>query len=471
MNTIQQKFGLWMLVAVAISTMAACKGFLSIDPPETEVVSKVVFDNNASATSAMLSIYGEFMRSTTSVNASMLLAQAADELNSVANPPQVNYYSNSLNAKDNNDFWTGHYQSIYRANSVLEGLANSVNVQGQLKDQLKGEALFVRAFFHFYLVNLFGDVPYIRSTDYQENNMAPRRPVAEIYPQILADFKQAKSLLTDKFPNAANVPGNERVRPNKGAAHAMLARTYLYMSDWDNAKLEADSVIDNTATYELLNDLNSVFKMNSRETIWSMMPSAVSQTNAYEGSIFILTLPPSFLKPLTVNNELIKAFEPGDKRRTNWVGTFLGHNYPHKYKVAASAGLPASEYSMVIRLAEMYLIRAEALAQLNKVSEAVADINRLRGRARDAAVANALPAYSVALSQSDCLIAIAKERYTELFTEWGHRWLDLKRTGKADAILRPLKGANWQSTDQLLPIPESQLINSPVYRGAQNPGY
>lgn len=470
MNTIKQHSGI-LVGIILLLLLGGCKKFLTIDPPETEVVSKVVFDNNASATSAMLSIYGELMSSPAATNTSVLLAQSADELISVASPPQVNYYTNSLNAKDNNDFWTAHFKAIYRANSILEGLENSTAIQGQLKSQLRGEALFVRAFFHFYLVNLFGDVPYITRTDYKENNLAPRQPVRQVYKQILTDFKLAKSLLTDKFPNAANSPGNERVRPNKGAAHSMLARTYLYLGDWQNAILEADSVINNTATYELLNDLNAVFKMNSRETIWSLMPSAVSQTNPTEGSIFILSFPPSFLKPLSINPELIKAFEIGDKRRTNWVGTYMTYNFPYKYKVAVTTGLPASEYSMVIRLAELYLIRAEAHAQLNQIAASVADINKLRSRARDVAVAGALPAYPSTLSQSDCLAAVAKERYVELFTEWGHRWFDLKRTGTADAVLKPVKGINWQSTDQLLPIPETQLINSPAYRGAQNPGY
>lgn len=471
MKNVKQHLGLLILVVMCVLLLGACKDFLDIDPPETEVVSKVVFENNTSATSAVLSIYGEFMRSSTAINTSVLLAQAADEMVSVANPPQVNYYTNNLSAKDNNDFWTIHYQTIYRANSVLEGLSNSTAIQGQLKSQLQGEALFVRAFFHFYLVNLFGDVPYITTTNYKENNLAPRMPAGNVYQQILTDFKLSKALLTDKFPNAANVPGNERVRPNRGAAHAMLARTYLFMGDWQNAILEADSVINNTANYELLGDLNAVFKMNSKETVWAMMPSAVSQTNTFEGSVFILSQPPSFLRPLSVSPELMKAFEAGDKRRTNWVGTFMTYNYPHKYKVAIANGLPASEYSMVIRLAELYLIRAEAYARLNQVANAVADINRLRSRARDAAFAGALPAYSPAISQSECLDAVAKERYVELFTEWGHRWLDLKRSGRADAVLKPLKGSNWQTTDQLLPIPESQLINSPAYRGAQNPGY
>ncbi|SDL10119.1 SusD family protein [Pedobacter sp. ok626] len=459
------------LLVIVISSFCSCKKFLDVGTPETEATAKSVYSNDATATAAMLSVYAEFMRSSTSIDASVCLAQSADELTSLANPPVVNYYTNNLNSFENNDFWTLYYQSIYRANSVLEGLSTSDGVQVAVKDQLKGEALFVRAFFHFYLVNLFGDIPYLTTTNYNVNNVAPRMPVVQVYGQIIEDLKLAKRLLTDKFPNAVNVPGDERVRPNKGAARAMLARAYLYSKDWNNAKLEADSVISNTGTYELLPDLNSVFKKNSREAIWQMMPSASGNTNSFEGSVFIMVFPPSFLQPLALSNQVWNAFENGDKRKDKWVGTFLSYHYPYKYKAKIPTDPLISDYAMVIRLAEVYLIRAEAYANLDNIGSAVSDLNRIRSRARDAAVNGALPDYLPTIGKTQCLAAIEKERQVELFTEWGHRWLDLKRTNRADAVLKPLKGANWQLTDLLFPIPDSQINNSPVYKDAQNPGY
>lgn len=459
------------LLTIIISSLSSCKEFLDVGTPETEAIAKSVYANDATATTAMLSVYAEFMRTSSSVNASVCLAQAADEMTSLASAPVVNYYVNNLNSKENNDFWSLYYQTIYRTNSVLEGLNGSESLKVAVKDQLKGEALFLRAFFHFYLVNLFGDIPYLTTTDYNVNNIAPRMPVAQVYGYIIEDLKLAASLLTDKFPNAANVAGTERVRPNRGAAHAMLARVYLYAKDWKNAKLEADLVINNTTNYELLADLNTVFRKNSREAIWQMMPSVTGNTNPYEGSVFIMTFPPSLLQPLALSSQVWNAFENGDKRKTSWVGTLSIFRYPFKYKAKVLTDPLVSDYSMVIRLAEVYLIRAEALANLEDVPNAVADLNKIRTRARDGAVVGALPNYLPTINALDCLRAIEKERQVELFTEWGHRWLDLKRTDRADAVLKPLKGINWQLTDLLFPIPDAQIINSPAYKDAQNPGY
>lgn len=116
---------------------------------------------------------------------------------------------------------------------------------------------------------------------------------------------------------------------------------------------------------------------------------------------------------------------------------------------------------MVFRLAEQYLIRAEARAQQGDATGAKADINAIRNRA-------GLPDTD-ADGQASILAAIEHERRIEFFTEWGHRWFDLKRTGRADAVLSPIK-PNWQSTDVLFPIPLQEIENNPNLL-PQNAGY
>ncbi len=113
----------------------------------------------------------------------------------------------------------------------------------------------------------------------------------------------------------------------------------------------------------------------------------------------------------------------------------------------------------------MYLVRAEARAQQNKLAESIADVDAIRGRAGLPLIQNTNPG----IGQSGLLNAIAQERRIELFAEWGHRWLDLKRTDKTDIVLGPLKGSNWQPTDVLYPIPASEITND-IYL-IQNPGY
>ena len=115
---------------------------------------------------------------------------------------------------------------------------------------------------------------------------------------------------------------------------------------------------------------------------------------------------------------------------------------------------------MVFRLAEQYLIRAEALAQQNKLDSALADLNLVRQRA---GLGN-----STAVTGTDVLAAVMHERQTELFAEWGHRWFDLRRTGTIDAVLGAVK-PGWQPTDSTLPVPFTQIQDNSLL--TQNPGY
>jgi len=458
-----------LILALLLLTLSGCRKFLDVGSPLTETSSKEIFANDNSATAAMLGVYGEFMKTAPlSIGASMYLAQSADEFRSYAVAPYSNYYTNNLNSIDNNDFWTAYYTSIYRCNAVLEGVRKSATLSTAVSEQLSGEALFMRAFLHFYLVNLFGDVPYIATTDYQQNNLAPRAPKEAVYQKIITDLAQARQLLTDGFPDASGKPSLERVRPNRVAAEAMLARVYLYSGEWSKAEELATAVLSRSSVYQLLPDLNEVFKKNSKESIWQMMPSDAVNSNGFEGSNYILTAPPGGLGKFTfaLSDQLLNTFENGDKRKTSWTGSYLTFRYPFKYKVN-TLSQPTTEYSMVIRLAEVYLIRAEARARQGKLSQSISDLDIIRTRAAVPRIADTNPS----ISEQNLLEVIWHERQVELFSEWGHRWLDLKRTGTADKVLGPIKGQNWQTTDQLFPIPKIQIDYSPAFIGAQNPGY
>jgi hypothetical protein len=162
---------------------------------------------------------------------------------------------------------------------------------------------------------------------------------------------------------------------------------------------------------------------------------------------------------------LLAAFEVNDKRRSNWIKSVIingtEYHYPVKYRENTIA-TPRKEHNIVLRLAEQHLIRAEARAHLDQLPGAIDDINLVRNRAQ---LNNLHPA----LNASQCLAAIEQERRVEFFTEWGHRWLDLKRTNKATAVLAPVKNNNWQSTDQWYPIPFDEIRKNPNLQ--QNDGY
>jgi hypothetical protein len=164
--------------------------------------------------------------------------------------------------------------------------------------------------------------------------------------------------------------------------------------------------------------------------------------------------------PLT--SFLIGAFETGDQRFQKWVGvSVVGSQtfyYPYKYKNKYAP--PTIEDYMVLRLGEQYLIRAEAAAQLGNTGPALADLNQVRQRAGLTG--------STAVTKDEILTAIMHERQTELFTEWGNRWLDLKRTGLASTVLGAEK-MGWNATDTLYPVPNTQRQLN--YLLTQNPGY
>jgi hypothetical protein len=165
---------------------------------------------------------------------------------------------------------------------------------------------------------------------------------------------------------------------------------------------------------------------------------------------------------------MVAAFEPDDARLLNWVGSYdTGSEivyYPFKYK-QLDQSTPLEEFSMVLRLAEQYLIRAEARAQLDNLAGAISDIDVIRGRAALPLIQDNNPT----ISKEDLLTAIIHERQVELFTEGGLRWFDLKRTALADNVLSSIK-AGWNATDKLYPIPQNEFGNNPQL-GNQNPGY
>ncbi|MBS1736705.1 MAG: RagB/SusD family nutrient uptake outer membrane protein, partial [Bacteroidetes bacterium] len=356
-----------------------------------------------------------------------------------------------------NSFWEAPYSLIYHANAILEGLAKSTGVTAASKQQFRGEAKFLRAFNYFYLVNYFGDVPLILNTDYKVNTLLPREKKEKVYESIVKDLIDAEADLSDTYINGA------RTRANKSAATALLARTYLYLQQWDKAEAEATKVITNPQ-YQLLTDLNSIFLKNSKEAVWQLesVNKSTAGVNTWEG-FSIVPATPTGRAYYNLYDELVNAFESGDLRKDSWTKTYVtgGKTYyfPYKYKIRTSTTV--SEYSMVIRFAELYLIRAEARTQLNNLDGAKDDLDQIRHRA----LLGSLP---INLSQTQMKQAVAKERRIELFSEWGHRWFDLRRTGKSIEVLSPLKPA-ITSTDLFYPIPLSAIKTNPNL--IQNDGY
>ncbi len=445
----------------------SCENFVEGDPPKTELVSSTVFEDDRTATAVMTGIYSRMMTSfgfaSGSLNSiTVLSALSADETEnySPSSTASYSFYSHTLLPGDvtvGNYFWNEPYQYIYTVNIILEQLREVTGVTASVKKQLEGEARFIRGFCYFYLVNFFGDVPLHLTSDYRKNSERPRSPIIEVYEQIITDLKIAQELLTNDY----SFSEGQRTRPNTWTATALLARVYLYIKDWENAEIEASRVIDNTAMFQLLNNIDKVFLKNSKEAIWQLMPVR-PRFNTMEAFQFILVRTPPTTQ--AISEELINAFESGDLRKSEWIDSIMDGNstwyYPYKYKIRQGKEDNLVEYSMVFRLAEQYLIRSEARAQQGNINEALEDLNIIRSRA-------GLENIEV-LKQTKLLDAILQERQVELFTEWGHRWLDLKRTGRADAVLERIKPL-WKSTAVFYPIPLNEILRNPHI--TQNMGY
>lgn len=439
--------------------ITSCKKFVTIPPPKDQIVSATAFETDASATSTITGLYAQIMNGNmTLLNGAMSLypGLTGDEIyntnpNSDGQPFTQNAIlpSNSTNA----NLWARGYAFIYQINSILEGLANSSKVTTATKNQLLGESYFMRALCYFYLTNLYGSVPLELTTNYEVNEKMPRTPQSLIYDQIISDLYKAQTLLGNDYVT------DNRARPNKWAATALLARVELYLQQWAKADSAATAVISSGA-YQLENNLDSVFLEGSTETIFQLMPFP-SGFNTAEGYAFIPSSP-SVIPQYMITNNLLQSFQPGDMRRQAWLDSNIVNNqvyyYPYKYKVSFNFNI--QECNIVLRLAEQYLIRAEARVYEGNLAGAQSDVDIIRNRA---GLGN-----TSAMDKPSLLSAIIEERRHELFCEWGHRWFDLKRTNNLNSVMSVEK-PGWVPADSLYPIPESEIELNPAL--TQNAGY
>ncbi len=482
---------------LGVFTQLSCKKLISIPGPKNTITTTELFVSLDQAETAMAGVYTRMIngdnpdptgsaKQVWSAGAVRLMAGlSSGELFNSGGPGNMDYYvfsTSKLNLYNNPgslSIWKTAYITIYGVNSIIEGIAASTSpaLSVTARKELTAEAKFIRAFTYFNLVNLFGDVPLALTVDFNKTVNMPRTPQEQVYKQIIEDLKEAQATLRPDY----SATSDERVRPNKWAATAMLARVYLYLKEYEKAATEATALINEVGLFGLESDLNKTFQIGSREAIWQMKPYA-EQSNLKnatpEGFVTIPSPLHTGTATFCLSKHLLDAFEPGDKRRVDWVDSTNNNGdpviggtitfYPTKYKIGRSngaLGVPG-EYYMMLRLSEMYLIRAEAAANgaPEGISGAIDDLNEIRWKA-------GLLKLPATLSKEQVITAIEQERQVELFAEWGHRLFDLKRTNRASAVLQtiPLK-LPWDGDHQLLyPIPVSEIRSNSAL--IQNPGY
>jgi hypothetical protein len=489
MQAVQYSNRVVTIAAMLIITVTtSCKKLLEIDPPIGSISTVSVFSANDQAQSAMAGVYTRLINGANpnmshgdqgfAMGAtSIFCALSADDYYYTRTDHQsyYNLYLNKLNEEQNTNtsmvLWTSAYDCIYGCNAILEGIAQSKSLAltQPVRDQLNGEAKFLRAFSFFYLINLFGDVPLTLTTDFNETRLMKRTPVTQVYARIVADLTDAIALLpADYISNSG-----ERIRPNKAVAKAMLARVSLYLKDYAKAAQLAGELISQADKYDLETDLNNAFLINSKEVIWQLQHSNMASphgSSTPEATILmngpIATTNYFYL----ISPQLEAAYETGDQRKVKWMVNNGSGKVAYKYKNGQAEGVVGgtpTEYNVPLRLSEQLLIRAEALL-LGPAADkngALADLNTIRRRA---GLTTDLPN---TLTNEQVKEAIMHERQVELFGEWGHRWLDLKRTGQAETVLGAIPAKQpWAGNFQLLyPIPLQEITSNPNLD--QNPRY
>lgn len=469
------RFNLFYLTMVILLYISGCKKLVDVDIPITSVNASIVYNSDETAIATLTNIYTQMsingvMNGITAM--SYYPALSADELVAYkggTNPTVLAYYNNALTPIVGTDFWNSTYSGpVFFANAAIEGLTLSTMLTPAVKQQLLGEAKFIRAFCYFYLVNMYGDIPLVLSTDYKINSSITRSPKSEVYKQIIQDLEDSQNLMSENYLDITLLgTSSDRVTPNKWAATALIARVFLYNGEWSKAEAQSSAVIENRALYDTVS-IDQVFLINNKESIWQLQSVDRAVSNTSDAYSFILPSegPDVYQYTVYLSNEVVKSFQTGDKRKEIWIDSVIANGityyYPTKYKINELFSSVA-ERTVILRLAEQYLIRSEARVQQGNIDGALTDLNIIRSRAGLSS--------SITTVKENLLKEILHERQVELFTEWGHRWLDLKRYGLADAILKVVKGSNWQNTDQLYPIPFSEIVKNNNLKNQQNPGY
>jgi len=441
-----------LALSLGLSTLTSCDSFLDVEPKASISDEQTIFDK-ASAETALRGVYNAVASSSyygTSFQSIGYLS--GDNIQWTGSQSQVQEFINHRVSAENatiSSAWIAIYATINRANQVIAKVpaVSDPTLTDALKNPIVGEAYFIRALAYFDLARTWGGVPLITqpTSTPSENSGIKRSTQAETYAQVLKDLDAAEPLLAETV---------NRYHATRKTVWALKSRYYLYQKDWAKAEEYATKVIADAANYKLLTPYNAFFANNARgtqESVFEIFYNGTSEINDHRGQwqpqtnggtrqwapndAFVALVS----DPLKGGNRSALVAKDNQNR---WYGNLYYRS-------------PGSDPSYVIRIAELYLIRAEARAQQSKLTDAAADVNAIRTRAGLAA--------TTAASKDDLLLAVENERKIEFALE-PHRWFDLVRTGRAATVLSITDPNRY-----LMPIPSVQLQTDKALE--QNPGY
>ncbi len=430
------------LALAALVLLPGCDGFLDRQPPD-RLTSDIVIDSPAGARQALTGAYNA-LQSGSYYGGTFLFFGDLSADNTTHTGTFGTFAEADANAlRAGNGATEGLYASLYYAislpNHLLEKVPAVEGLDATERDQILGEAHFLRALHHHNLVRLWGDVPLITATlvSVEQSSLVSRSPVADVTAQVLADLDAAEGLMTST---------SQTTRASLGAVRALRARVRLGQGDWAGAEQAAAAVA--AMGYTLAPVYADLFSPTATtdEDIFRVAFDAQAFNN--------LSFYYRVRREVRPTPDLAAAYPADDARRTwNILTDSQGRLTGNKFR-----DTNGGEDVHVIRFAEVLLTRAEALARLGRLGEAVDEVNRIRARA---ALAPLVLGTDVT-TQDEVLAAVWAERRLEFAFE-GDRWTDLTRTGRATTVM----GIPAFAT--LYPIPQSELDVAPNM--TQNPGY
>ncbi|SMD08642.1 RagB/SusD family nutrient uptake outer membrane protein [Pedobacter nyackensis] len=449
MNTIK-----YILFSLLLISLSSCEKFLTTEPVNAVSDENPIYDKGSSET-ALRAVYRQMGNSgyygETYVTLGYFPSGDVKNLTTggSANLVNINFRTDEVFF---NTAWIAIYNTINRANHVISKVPGVTDplLTTALKNQYVGEAKFIRALAYFDLARAWGGVQLILepTVSLDSRPKVKRSTLEQTYAQVQKDLEDAELLL----PDALN-----RIRATKRTVWALRARLHLYKKEWALAEEYATKLIDKTADYTLVKPFSAWFANNvsaSKESIFELQysvlnPNAIrtQMQHSTNGGQYRYAPNDRFVQllndPAVSGGRSALIGSVTQSGITNWFGNL----YYRK---------DATDPTYIFRIAELYLIRAEARAQLNNLSAstgALSDLNQVRDRA------GILP--STAVTKEQILLAIENERRIEFAWE-AHRWFDLARTGRAKAVLEALD-PNTKVSDHeyVFPIPVTQIQLDP----------
>lgn len=485
------------LIVMLFVVPTGCDNFLDKDP-QAILETETFFNSQEDAIKAVNGIYDKLNKRYTS-NRSLwamndLPTPDTEAPTSETTLALIDNFTFGTTSEDIDNLWIECYEAIARANLAIKYIPG-INMEKDLRDRLTGESRFLRGWFYLILVSTYGEVPLVMEpleADDKEALTQEKASFDQIYQAIESDFQYADETLPWSYS------ADDRGRATRGAAKAYLAKSYLFREQWGMAAAKAGEVIaeaESNGTYTLLPSFReATWGKNTAEAIFEMQ--SVSGTGGWEdeneGNTITVWHRPGCMGGWGLHygtQELADAFEPGDPRKRY---TLLAPGDSYNGQVLPEGCLPANRYPLLklmgdpdfgdgsdanasqnfvfMRFAEVYLIKAEAEAELGNLAEAEKALEAVRSRARNDQLAGegALPELT-GLSQEDLIEAIRRERRVELATEM-KRFPDLRRWGLAAEVNQEDGKAFVEGKHEYFPIPQTQIDLSEGNL-TQNDGY